>query len=334
MLDENKFIEEVWKKYEIETKARKKDEFYEKKQYKMSNNKLLLKTVASFLLAITVTASAIGGTYAVVQNYIEEKVEQEKGSIIGRQYKDFNEEMAYVEEDRLYYGVVRTYEEYTKYKDDRWIEMSKEDFDKYFLIVIAGENPDRIGLSIRDVKVAEDKLIVEVDRDPTHENENPTVFGKIEKEKYRDNIEVKLNYDQPNMEGYIDIDEFSEDYTAEKAAKDGYVALKRNKFISGEKELNDFVERTRNGENLCIRVVNNFNEDNLEIMDIEYKDGLYISCKYIIKCSEPEYNGTKEYFAGDKIEIHKTKEDTTYMIYNTKEYASQEFICIEQNIEF
>ena len=80
MLDENRFIEEVWKKYEIETRVKKKDKFYEKKQYKASNNKLLLKTVASFLLVITITVSAIGGTYAVVQKYTKEEVNK-KGQI-------------------------------------------------------------------------------------------------------------------------------------------------------------------------------------------------------------------------------------------------------------
>ena len=319
MLDENRFIEEVWKKYEIESRARKKDEFYEKKQYKTSNNKLLLKTVASFLLVITITATAIGGTYAVVQNYIEEKIEQEKtdrtyDENVNYMY-DRDENMTFVEDDRIYYGLIETYEEYLKYKENKiWNNMPKmaeEDFNSYFIVVVAGENTDRVGLYISDINVTEDTLEIGVKR---NYEENTVVFTKLEKDKYRKNVEVKLVYEEPIMEGYMKLDDIPKDYTINQAIEDGCVVVVDNKFKTDDNQLKDFMKRTKNGENLCIRVAV-FSDEDLIIVDIEYKNNKYIGCSYNLRYYwEKDFEGSKYYIVGDVINIDETRfEENTEM---------------------
>lgn len=307
MLDENRFIEEVWKKYEIETRVKKKDEFYEKKQYKTTNNKLLLKTVASFLLVITITVSAIGGTYAVVQNYIEEKIEQEKTEWTETAYYFNYDDDNFIRnnKDSIDYGLIETYEEYMEYKEkniwENMPEMTEEDFKDNFLIVIVTDHLYRAGIYISDITETEDTLEIEVRTNDEKEDMTTIVFSKLSKDKYKENIVVNYIYETPVMEGYTDIDELPREYKIEDAIEEGCVVIKDYEFYSGEDKFYEFLEKAENGENVQLRVYSNFEGSQIDVTDVEYRDGKYIGECRMLKDDDQE--GMKWYIVGDKITI-------------------------------
>ena len=330
MQEEEKFIKRVWEKYEIEKKKNLKDEFYEKNQFIESNKRLMIRTVASFILAVVVTASAIGGVYAVVQNNSEEK--KIKQDVSDRDYKenvnymyDRDKNMTYVENDRIYYGLIESYEEYIEYKENKvWNnmpEMSKNDFNSYFLVIVAGENTDRVGLYISDINVTEDTLEIGVKR---NYEENTVVFSKLEKEKYREKVTAKIIYQEPNMNGYLDIDDIPKNYTLEDAIEDGCIVIKNSKFVKGENDLKDFINETENGNNSCIRVAEFFDGD-LKIIDIEYKNKKYIGCSYNLRYSwDKDFEGIKYYIVGDVINIDETR------VNEDKEMSNDTYTIIDE----
>ena len=334
MLDENRFIEEVWKKYEIETRARKKDKFYEKKQYKASNKKLLLKTVASFLLVITITATAIGGTYAVVQKYTKEEVKQERTDWSDtKSYFNRNDDnFIYNLEDGIEYGIIETYEEYMEYKErDIWEnmpEMTEEDFNNNFLIVITTSHLYRAGIYISDITETEDSLEIEVRTNDEKEDMTTIVFSKLSKDKYKENIVVKYIYETPVMEGYTDIDELPREYKIEDAIEEGCVVIKNYKFYSGEDKFYEFLEKVENGENANIRVYSKYEEKQIRVRDIEYRDGKYIGEERMLK--DDEYEGKKWYIVGDKITILDGGFNKTYRIISEKNYNLMDIVSIDK----
>ena len=330
MQEEEKFIKRVWEKYEIEKKKNLKDEFYEKNQFIESNKRLMIRTVASFILAVVVTASAIGGVYAVVQNSSEEK--KIKQDVSDRDYNenvnymyDRDKNMTYVENDSIYYGLIETYDEYIEYKENKvWNnipEMAEEDFNSYFLVIVAGDTTDRIGLYVSEINVTEDTLEIGVKR---NNEENTVVFAKIEKEKYREKVTAKIIYKEPSMTGYTNIDEIPKNYTIEDAIEDECVVIKDNKFVTDENQLKDFIKKAEKGENLSIRVAVFFDDD-LMIVDIEHKNRKYIGCSFNLRYSwDKDFEGLKYYIDGDTINIDKTRLD------KNKEMSNDTYVIINK----
>lgn len=333
MLDENGFIDEVWKKYEIESRARKKDEFFEKKQYKTSNNKLLLKTVASFLLVITITATAIGGTYAVVQKYTKEEVKQERTDWSDtKSYFNRNDDnFIYNLEDGIEYGLIETYEEYIEYKErDIWEnmpEMTEEDFNNNFLIVITTSHLYRAGIYISDMTETEDTLEIEVRTNDEKEDMTTIVFSKLSKDKYKENIVVNYIYETPVMEGYTDIDELPREYKIEDAIEEGCVVIKDGKFYYGEDKFYEFLEKVEEGENVCIRTIRFYEKSQIIVRDVEYRDGKYIGEERMLKDDDVE--GKKSYIVGDKITILNGW-DKTYRIISEKTENFMDIVSIDK----
>ena len=76
---------------------------------------------------------------------------------------DYTQDMVY--KDKIYYKLITDYDEYQTYKN-RWNEicnMSKEDFDRKFMIITAIENTSMLGLTLSDIFVNKDTLYIDLD---------------------------------------------------------------------------------------------------------------------------------------------------------------------------
>lgn len=346
MQEEEKFIKRVWEKYEIEKKKNLKDEFYEKNQFIESNKRLMIRTVASFILAVVVTVSAIGGVYAVVQNSSEEKKIKQEQSVInpeasGEYPYGENGDFIRLKDDELDYNKVTTYEEYEKYKNNNtWeniIEMTEDDFKNYYLVIIGTESARRQGIYIYDIKENEEEIEFFIRRDE-EENLNTVIFKKMEKSKENKKIKITYIIDKPKMEGYKNIDELPRDYSKEQAKEDGCVVVENNNFYAGKEKFKEFLEKSKNEENMSIRIVDYEISENfvsIRINDLEYRDGKCLFCCMILRADTwEEYEGKIAYIENGDIIKEEIKEDNKvydcYTFENEITYEKEFIVEIEK----
>ena len=91
------------------------------------------------------------------------------------------------------------------------------------------------------------------------------------------------------MSNYVDLNDIPYNYTKEQAIKDGCIVLENGRFVTDKNGIKDFIDRTQNGINDNIRIVQyggyyflSGHENNLDgafIIDIEFKNGKYIICQ-------------------------------------------------------
>ena len=155
MLEEDKFIENVWNKYEMQTNRIKKEQFYTTSLYKNTDFTKMLRTAAMFIFTLAITVSIIGGVYAGVKKY--SGVVQEEGTTYADFSLDGMEKVIYADEESVYYKVITSYETYLKYKNaetwDSEFEMLEQDFENYFLIAIGTRSTNAEGLYIEEEKL-------------------------------------------------------------------------------------------------------------------------------------------------------------------------------------
>lgn len=335
MLNEKEFVDKVWIDYEkyVNTKE-KKDKFYEKHVYKNTESIALLKSVAMFLIVFTITATLVGGTYAAIKTYTEnKKIEQQEAKAEDGSYlyyqenhhrSEYENNSPYWERTGYIYHKIKTYKEYLEAKEviSGLIEMTEEDFKDNFMVIIGtfgAKNLDYQGVYIKDILAYDKELTIIVDKD--NKNGNRDVSVKLPIEMDRENIKILLYAEKPEMPGYKPIDEIManyKNYTVEQAIEDNCVI----RTIYGKLDKFDkFLEETKQGKNGCIRIILYWGEGVGTITDIEYKDGEYIIEKAFV--TEDKEIG-KEYYKGDTFEVNSRKiekseySEITYSLINTK----------------
>ena len=277
MLEEDKFVNEIWDKYESYNRSRNKDKFFSQHYYKNTDYILTLKTLSTFIVVILVT---VGMVYAGVTtyNYIYKNTTTDFKK--NAEY-DYNQDMTY--QNGFYYKKVTNYDEYincTK-RWDNLVEMKKDDFKEYFVIITAVENTSMLGLNVANVNFDNTTLYIEFD-DEQNENynkENTITSIKIPLDSDRNNIVLRKLEKKPNATEYTKLEDLPKNYPKEQAIKDNCFVTENNKIISfNENQLEDFVKNAEKGINSYIRIVNYF-DSQLIIRDIEYKDGKFIEAE-------------------------------------------------------
>lgn len=339
MLNEKEFVDKVWIDYEkyVNTKE-KKDKFYEKHVYKNTESLALLKSVAMFLIVFTITATLVGGTYAAIKTYTEnKKIEQQAAKAEDGSYEYYEERHQRSEykedipdwERTLYkYHKIKTYQEYLEAKEviSGLIEMTEEDFKDNFMIVVGtfqARNEDCQGVYIKDILEDDEKLTIIVDTDD--EKLNLDVSVKLPIEMDRENIKILEYAEKPEMKGYKPADEIMADYKnypKEQAIEDNCVI---HTLYNDLKGVDQFIEETKKGKNSCVRVITYSDIGVKNITDVEYKDG-----KYIIEETFIKENGRieKYYYKGDTFEVNTRVNEKvgfseiTYSLINTKKEAT------------
>lgn len=328
MLEEKRFIDGIWDKYDFYLNNEKsRDVFFKKHYYKNTDYLLALRTVAMFIIVIMFTMTLIGGAYAGIKYYNDNIVQKElelqpKESI---ELGEYFSNMTYSKESNLYYKKINTYEDYLKAKDvwNGLVEMSDEEFNQNFIVIIDAPNIDRRGMYIENITVNDNTTIIDINKNK--ENETSLVSVKISREMERDNIQLNFVEKIPNMIGYESLDNLPEIYEKSQALKDNCVVIENNKFISDDSRLNRFIEETQKGKEECIRVVVYFNEE-IQISDIEYKNGKYIAVTDTSRNNNSVKN--RYYIDGDKFEISETKTEKM----NIQSYIIEEKYYNEEDI--
>lgn len=321
MLNDNEFIERVWSKYEVYSKRQdmKKDKFFTGKLYRNVHNMLVLKTCALFMLVVIATALIGGGTYAVINDivnqkaYTEEKIVNEKDKSFFLEGKtNFWNKDGLIYEDYMHYRKINTYDEYLEFcgEFDNIPKMTENDFNDYFLIIVVG-GFSRNGLFIDNIETTEDTL--KINLKSNGRNDYKYICDKISRNMERDKIKIEYIDKFPIMPGYINMNEIPYNYTREQAIADGCVVLDEGKYLSKPDGLKEFFHKTEEGINGSIRVVeygvvyerddNMQNLDGMCITDVEFRDGKYIVCsdrsREVVKTenNDEEY---KIYFTSNK----------------------------------
>ncbi len=314
MLDEKKFIDDIWKRYEDYSNNKRKDKFFNKHFYRNTDYILGVRTFATFLLSMVLTMAILGGVYATIKNYNNNFNQKEStvNNAVGHQ--DYLFDMSYSKNSNIYYKKITTYDAYLESQKiwDDLIEMTQDDFNKNFVLVLNSTNIDRVGLYI--LNVSSDSSTLKIDVDKKEENDNSVVSAKIPLDLDRDNIEINFIEKIPDMVGYEKMDNLPKEYEKEQALKDNCVVIDNNKFISDENKLKEFITKTESGNMDSIRVTTYIDSKLQQVCDIEYKDGKYIVC---VDTSRQE--GTAKdryYYVGNKFTVNEFKSSNV----NTETY--------------
>lgn len=327
MLDEKDFINGVWNKYENYSNNRKsKDKFFSKKLYQNSEYILGIKSFIIFLISLVATAGIVYAgitTYNFVQNSTSTDFNKNQGY-------DYNQNMLY--NNGIYYKKINSYEEYEDAKKiwNDLVDIKQEDFEKYFVVILAGENYNTTGLYISNIHIKNQKLCIELKKKDVW-NENDTVISaKVPKELEREEIEIKNLLNEVNTTNkYKNIDEITYDYSIDEALKENCFTINdKNQVVSNNKtRLNEFVENCNNKINDLIRICI-YESNRTIICDIEYINNKINMVEKVIESNNVNTN----HYTGVGITYKKRKSldgkgySYDYNLYN--EMGKNTIICI------
>lgn len=313
MNNENDFIDGIWNKYDAYSKNEIKDRFFKKHLYKHTE---YYKSIGTLLSLILIILGSIGITYS--RNSLYKEIPQSNSQAnTAREinYNDFYGDLK-VEDGKLYKKIF-TYQDYlsSKEKFGNIVEMSEDEFENNFVLLIVLESYEYSKTYISNVGSDKDTIHVELKK--YNENEefdinNNVLSTKIAKTLDRENVKIELIYtDEPYSDKYGDLKKITRDYTKEQAILDNCFVVENYKIISNDvKQLENFVEKTQKNENSFIRVVEFVNINNSDVQTIIAKDIEYRNGKYLI---ESIYIGedTDEikvyHYTGTKLEIKHKK---------------------------
>lgn len=315
MIDKELFKKRVFQKYE-ENINNINDDFYNNHFYikKESKFNFFKKLTISNIIPIIATFSTVYAGIVTI-NYFQQKTKTDFDNNIGY---DYSQDMNY--QDKIYHKIINSYDDYedSKKKWNNLISMTTQDFDKYFVLVIAVENTSLIGLDVSNITSDTDTLYVELYQSDESTNiEESVISVKIPNEQLRENIKFNITGLQPQDDNYISINEIAKDYSKEQAIKDGCFVIENNEIISSDS--NQLIDFIKNKSSKFIRIVD-FKEETI-ITDIEYKnDKYYINRLYLD-------TGKKVYKIAKELLVLRPKDLEHYFVLSRDEYNNQYNIC-------
>ena len=323
MLTDKEFLDGIWEKYDAYTAEENKDKFYKKHWYRNTDFLLRIRTILNFLIAMLATAGVVYAGLVTYKMFIQKNTTTDFSKNQGYHY---SQDMTYSNE--IYYKNILSFDEYKELRK-RWsnlVDMTEEDFNSYFVLVIASEMYDNANLFVTDINADDNTLYVELNRKDLFNEEDSVISTKVSKELYRENIVIRNNSTKPDIDNFVSIEDLPKVYTKEQAIADGCFVIEDNEIISNNPTaFKEFVERTQNGNASMIRVVV-FIENYVRITDVEYKNGVYKMCRDDSRGETGEIN----YIIANRLkvenEIQGEKEVLSYY-YLIDEMNNQTLIC-------
>ena len=282
MKSDNEFINEIWNKNDSYTNKTLDDKFYKVNIEKMSNNILRLNVVFSLFLVVFMFMGISFASNYIYNNIIQKASQKNtQGSI---NYNDYYGD--FILQDGRYYKKIYTYKEYldAKEKFGNIVQISENEFESNFILIILLESFSDSRTYINSINSTDNTLHIELKKYLENEDtdvNNNVLSVKIDKSLDRDNIRIEKNQqlDFPKSDSFIKINDLPLNYTREQAIEDGCFVISNGEVLSNDKrQLDDFVENTKNNNNDFIRIVLDFGNQGILIKDIEYKDRKYIIC--------------------------------------------------------
>lgn len=260
------------------------------KEYIKNNS--LVRIIMNFIIVII---AITGVTYAGVTAY---RFIQRETKTNFSNY-DYNEDMQYY--DGIYYKRITSYQTYLKdlKKWNELVEMTEDDFNNYFVVVVAGENYNTTGLYISDITTDEENLYIDLNKKDKWDG-STVISSKIEKDLYRENIVIRNNPNVPDTSNiFVSMEEIPIGYSKEQAIQDGCFVIEYNKVISNDKEqFNRFIENANKGIDGFIRIYDYNIIENVTIIDLECKNGKI----NMSQCNKTQAGNYPVYNSGNYIE--------------------------------
>ena len=269
------------------------------------------KVLKIFIIIICTTVLLSGIAYASVTIYNEYIKKQEE--IKSRGLFDLGDgittyeidlmanDMVWNNKSRLYHKIITNSTDYNKYKSriKELPSLEEINLEENFIIIIANENVRQFhekDLTISDISADETTTYIKMKQkeNPNYDNDNNIWYAIVDKKLLRENADVSIENRKIKVNGFINIEELSKDYSVENAIKDGCIVLENNKIKSNNIEILDkFIENTTKGESSTIRVYSKYTDSNgtetIYIKDVEYFNGIYYLNDYNLKDKEKSY---------------------------------------------
>ena len=259
------------------------------KEYIKNNS--LVRIIMNFIIVII---AITGVTYAGITAYrfIQKETKTDFSNY------DYSEDMEI--SDGVYYKKITSYQTYLN-DLEKWnelVEMTEDDFNNYFVVVVAGENYNTTGLYVSDITADEENLYIDLNKKDKWDG-STVISTKIEKELYRENIVVRNNPNVPDTSNkFVSMEEIPIGYTKEQAIQDGCFVIEYNKVISENKdEFEKFIENANKGIDGFIRIYDYNIIENVTIIDLECKNGKI----NMSKCNKTQTGNYPVYNSGNSI---------------------------------
>ncbi len=306
------------------------------------------KIIKVIIVILCITVSLTGITFAGVTIYNtfikrQDKIETRGLFDDGRGYTDYEtdlmaNDMTWQDDVRLYYRTITNPNDYEKYKlrISTFPEISEINFDENFIVIIANENYrdfDEIDMEISNVYADETKtnIIMKQKESPNMNDKTNVWYAIVDNSQLKDNVKIEIEHKKFNNENVIEISKLPFDYSVDTAIKDGCFTLRNNKVVSSnEKQLDEFIEKTRKGESSFIRVYSSFDGGiTTTITDVNFENGIYYTDAIILENKRKYHNAYKKL---EKMELKNGNyKDIKYVFYEGRNSNGGSPLVIIQN---
>ena len=325
------FKQKVYAKYE-QYKNDKNNEFYNTYYFNtnLKNKYKFSKIAASVIISCVATVSVVYASITTYNNYYQKRTNTDFEK---NPNYDYSQDMDY--QNGIYHKKLISYKEYITYKQ-KWnnlVEMTANDFNNYFVIIIAVENTSMVGLTVSNITTDNDNLYIELFQDTSNANsENSVISIKIPRENNRNNIILKKVGYQPTNNTYEDLTKLPKDYLKEQAITDNCFVIENGKVISSDKQqLDKFIEKSKQNQKTFIRIVTYSYEKlskGIIITDVEYKNNKYYICIDTTRLIDNTYDKIGVFYReGTEIIQTRRKDTNNINTYIKDQYNNQFPIC-------
>lgn len=316
MKNDNEFVNEIWNKYDLYSNSRKKDKFFNKHLYKNTDYMINIRAMLTFIVVFISTIGMVYATGVTTYNFFQKELNYDVREDYEDDYMDSFEII-----EGFFCKKITTYNEYIKLKDVLDIvEMTEEDFQNYFVLILIGGHYDTTGLYVSNVSADNNTLYIDLNKKEKWNEERISL--KISNSLNRDNLKIINHPNIPDMSSkYMKLEEIPKDYTSQQAVEDGCFVVVERKIVSEDKDmLKNFKKDCENGIEGIIRVYEVDSLNPARIIDVEYKNERFNMCILFTE------DGKEYYSTGKTIDEFKDLSgEVTYSI--TNEMGEHTFIC-------
>lgn len=304
------------------------------------------KVLKIVIVILCITVSLTGITFAGVTIYNtfikkHDKIETRGLFDDGRGYTDYEtdlmaNDMTWQDDVRLYYRTITNSNDYEKYKSriPTFPEVSEINFDENFIVIIANENYrdyDEIDMEISNVYADETttNIIMKQKENPNMNDTTNVWYAIVDNSQLKNNVKITIEHKNFNNENVIEISKLPLNYSVNTAIEDGCFVLKNNKVVSSdEKQIDNFIQKTKKGESSFIRVYSNY-EGEITITDVNFEDGIYYT-NTIVLGTEKKYHNTYKNLKREEVRNSNYK-DIEYVFYEGRNSNGGVPLVIIQN---
>lgn len=305
-------------------------------------NKMLKVVIVILCITVSLTGITFAG-FTIYNTFIKEQDKIETRGLFddGRGYTDYEtdlmaNDMTWQDNVRLYYRTITNSNDYEKYKSriSTFPEVSEINFDENFIVIIANENYrdfDEIDMEISNVYADETttNIIMKQKENPNMNDTTNVWYAIVDNSQLKENVKITIEHKNFNNENVIEISKLPLNYSVNTAIEDGCFVLKNNKVISSnEKQLDEFMEKTKKGESSFIRVYSNYKGE-VTITDVNFEDGIYYT-NTIVLGTERKYHNTYKNLKREEIRNGNYK-DIEYVFYEGRNPNGGAPLVIIQN---